>query len=73
MDGNENENTTRFLDQDLLSFEFILDSAAINALSLGSKALCPRPARTSAFSSAAYTKELLACGHDDRIKEVLRM
>jgi hypothetical protein len=73
MDGNENDNINQVIEDDLDFFDVLLDSIAINAVSFNDKTLCPRPSRTSALSGAEYARELLNCGHDTRIREVLRM
>ncbi len=73
MDGNEPEqfgNTEyEFLFSEILlqnSIHSILIYHGINNLSFS-------PVQTSALSGAEFTQELINCGHDGRIKEVLQM
>jgi hypothetical protein len=73
MDESDEDENEEILVDDFIVSEVILDTAIKNATLLSSSSLCTSPLRTSAFTGAEYTRELLSCGHDGRIKELLRM
>ncbi len=74
MDGNEAYDVDEILDDEFLSTEDFLQTTILNAISHYSISnLCTLPSRTSSLSGSECAHELLSCGHNARIKEVLRM
>ncbi len=73
MDNDVDEEIDKIIEVEIIFSETLLDTAAINAVSLFGKNICPSPFWTSPLTGVEYTHELLACGPEGRIKEVLRM
>jgi hypothetical protein len=72
MDGNEDEDILEFLENEYFTTEDFLYTSILNIVSdFTISNLCSSPSRTSEFSGAEYIQELLSCGHNAQIKEVL--
>jgi hypothetical protein len=69
MDGNEEEEIEKTVEDDIIFSEAVLDSFIINAISFLGKKITAIPLRISSLLGALYMHELLTSGHDGRIKK----
>lgn len=62
------EEVNKILKDEIIISKILLDTAAINALSLFGKNICLSLSRPSPLTGEKYTYELLACVYGGRIK-----